>query len=44
MFGLNRLSIQSKMILLLLLVSLLSIGIIAWNSYLSAKSALTQQI
>lgn len=44
MFGLNRLSIQSKMILLLLLVSLLSIGIIAWVSFLSAKSALTQQI
>ncbi|MFO0264859.1 MAG: hypothetical protein ACK53V_24785, partial [Planctomycetota bacterium] len=40
----NRLSIQSKMILLLLLVSLLSIGIIAWTAYLSAKSALVHQI
>jgi class 3 adenylate cyclase len=44
MLGLNRLSIQSKMILLLLLVSLLSIGIIAWISYLSARNALLAQI
>lgn len=40
MFGLNRLSIQSKMILLLLCVSLSSIGIIACIGYSSAKSAL----
>jgi class 3 adenylate cyclase len=44
MLGLHRLSIQSKMILLLLLVSLLSISIIAWSAYLSAKTALVHQI
>lgn len=44
MFGLNRLSIQSKMILLLLIVSLLSIGIVAWTGYVSARRALRQQI
>ncbi len=40
MLGLNRLSIQSKMILLLLGVSLSSIGIIASIGYSSAKAAL----
>ncbi|MFM2093671.1 MAG: hypothetical protein RIS70_795, partial [Planctomycetota bacterium] len=44
MFGLNRLSIQSKMIVLLLTVSLLSIGVVSWTGYLSAKTALTRQI
>jgi class 3 adenylate cyclase len=44
MLGWNRLSIQSKMILLLLVVSLLSIGVVAWIGYLSAKQALRQQI
>jgi class 3 adenylate cyclase len=40
MFGLSRLSIQSKMILLLLLVSLLSIAIMAGIGYYSAQAAL----
>jgi len=44
MFGLNRPSIQSKMILLLLTVSLLSIAVVSWTGYLSAKVALTRQI
>jgi sensor domain CHASE-containing protein len=44
MLGLNRLSIQSKMILLLLIVSLLSIGVVAWIGYVSARRALRQQI
>lgn len=44
MIGLNRLSIQSKMILLLLTVSLLSIGIVAWVGYSSAKESLRRQI
>lgn len=38
--GFNRLSIQSKMILLLLAVSLLSIGVISWIGYRSAREAL----
>lgn len=42
MLGLNRFSIQSKMIALLLTVSLASIGIIASIGYSSAKSALVQ--
>jgi class 3 adenylate cyclase len=44
MFGLHRLSIQSKMILLLLAVSMLSIGIVAWVGYSAAKATLTRQI
>jgi class 3 adenylate cyclase len=40
MLGLNRLSIQTKMILLLLAVSLSSIAVVAWNSYKSGRSAL----
>ena len=44
MIGLNRLSIQSKMILLLLIVSLGSIGVMAVLGYTSAKAALTHSI
>ncbi len=44
MFGFNRLSIQSKMILLLLVVSLTSIGIIASIGYSSAKAALIHSV
>lgn len=40
MLGLNRFSIQSKMIVLLLTVSLASIGIVASIGYSSAKAAL----
>lgn len=40
MLGLNRLSIQTKMILLLLAVSLSSIAVVAWNSYKFGRSAL----
>ena len=40
MLGLNRLSIQTKMILLLLAVSLSSIAVVAWNSYKSGRVAL----
>lgn len=40
MFGLSRLSIQSKMILLLLLVSLLSTAIMAGIGYYSAQASL----
>jgi class 3 adenylate cyclase len=40
MLGLGRLSIQSKLILLLLAVSLSSIGVIAWMSYRSGREAL----
>jgi class 3 adenylate cyclase len=40
MLGLNRLSIQTKMILLLLAVSLSSIAVVAWNSYKSGREAL----
>ena len=44
MFGLNRLSIQSKMIVLLLAVSLCSIAVIAGIGYRSAKEALTASV
>lgn len=44
MVGLNRLSIQSKMILLLLGVSLGSIAVIAGIGYRSAKEALTASV
>ena len=40
--GLNRLTIQSKMILLLLAVSLGSIAVMAWLGYASAREALMQ--
>ncbi|MFM1846889.1 MAG: hypothetical protein RL417_363 [Pseudomonadota bacterium] len=42
MVGLNRLSIQSKMIAILLAVSLASICAVAVLAYSSAKEALTQ--
>ena len=42
--GLSRLSIQSKMILLLLGVSLASISAMAWISYSSGKAALIQGV
>ncbi|MFN4897152.1 MAG: adenylate/guanylate cyclase domain-containing protein [Pseudomonadota bacterium] len=44
MLGLNRLSIQSKMIVLLLSVSLASIGIIASIGYSSARDALVKSV
>lgn len=44
MSGFKRLSIQSKMILLLLVVSLTSIATMAWIGYATAKTALTQAI
>ncbi len=42
--GLNRLSIQSKMILLLLAVSLACIGVVAWIGYTSGKASLDKAI
>ncbi len=42
MLGLNRLSIQSKMILLLLAVSLASIAVMSWIGYRTAREALMQ--
>lgn len=44
MFGLNRLSIQSKMILLLLAVSLGSIAVMAFIGYESARAALSRSV
>ncbi|MEY4669146.1 MAG: hypothetical protein RL518_1845 [Pseudomonadota bacterium] len=44
MLGLGRLSIQSKMIVLLLSVSLASIGIVASIGYTSAKNALLSSV
>ena len=44
MFGLTRLSIQSKMILLLLAVSLSSIAVIAVIGYESGRSALMRSV
>ena len=40
MLRLNHFSIQTKMILLLLAVSLSSIAVVAWNSYQSSRAAL----
>lgn len=40
MLRLNHFSIQTKMILLLLAVSLSSIAVVAWNSYKSSRAAL----
>jgi len=40
----NRLSIQSKLIILLLLVSLGSIAVTAWIGYSSAREVLTQSV
>ena len=42
MLGLSRLSIQSKMILLLLAVSLASIAVMSWIGYQTAREALMQ--
>ncbi|MFM7077069.1 MAG: hypothetical protein ACKO3G_13525, partial [Planctomycetaceae bacterium] len=42
--GLNRLSIQSKMILLLLAVSLACIGVVAWIGYSSGKASIDREI
>jgi class 3 adenylate cyclase len=42
MFGLNRLSIQSKLIVLLLAVSLSSIAVTAWIGFKSAKTSLAK--
>ena len=42
MLGLNRLSIQSKMILLLLAVSLASIAVMSWIGYRTARQALME--
>jgi class 3 adenylate cyclase len=44
MFGLRQLSIQSKMIVLLLSVSLASIGIVASIGYSSARNALVRSV
>jgi sensor histidine kinase regulating citrate/malate metabolism len=44
MFGLNRLGIQSKMIVLLLSVSLASIGVIASIGYTSVRDALVRSV
>lgn len=44
MFGFNRLSIQSKMILLLLTVALSSLAIMAWIGFQSGKSALERAV
>lgn len=44
MLGLDRLGIQSKLILLLLAVSLLSIGSMAWIGYVTGKDALNRAV
>jgi len=44
MFGLNRLSIQSKMILLLLLVALSALAVMAWIGYVTGKSSLEKSV
>ncbi|MFN9628239.1 MAG: hypothetical protein ACK6AT_18470, partial [Planctomycetota bacterium] len=44
MFGFNRLSIQSKMILLLLLVALSALAVMAWIGYATGKSALEKSV
>ena len=44
MFVFSRLSIQSKMILLLLVVSLSSIAVMAWIGYATARTSLTQAV
>ena len=44
MMGLNRLSIQSKMILILLAVSLASIALMGWIGYVSGESAIRQSV
>jgi class 3 adenylate cyclase len=44
MFGFNRLSIQSKMILLLLLVALSVLAVMAWIGYATGKSSLEKSV
>ncbi|MFN5393230.1 MAG: hypothetical protein ACK5EO_04940, partial [Planctomycetota bacterium] len=44
MFGFNRLSIQSKMILLLLLVALSALAVMAWIGYVTGKSSLEKSV
>ncbi|MFM7974587.1 MAG: hypothetical protein ACKO8U_05885, partial [Pirellula sp.] len=44
MFGFNRLSIQSKMILLLLLVALSALAVMAWIGYVTGKSSLEKAV
>ena len=44
MLGFNRLSIQSKMILLLLLVALSALGAMAWVGYTSGKASIEKSI
>lgn len=44
MFGFNRLSIQSKMILLLLLVALSALAVMAWIGYATGKSTLEKAV
>ncbi|MFM8573679.1 MAG: hypothetical protein ACKOAU_18945, partial [Pirellula sp.] len=44
MFGFNRLSIQSKMILLLLLVALSALAVMAWIGYNAGKTSLEKSV
>ena len=44
MFGFHRLSIQSKMILLLLLVSLSALAVMAWVGYVTGKSSIEKSV
>lgn len=44
MFGFNRLSIQSKMILLLLMVALSALSVMAWIGYITGKSSLERSV
>ena len=44
MFGMERIGVQSRLILLMLLVSLGSIALIGWIGYRSARSAITNAV
>ena len=44
MFGFHRLSIQSKMILLLLLVSLSALAVMAWVGYATGKTSIEKSV
>ena len=44
MFGLERIGVQSRLILLMLLVSLGSIAVIGWIGYQSARTAITAAV
>lgn len=44
MFGFHRLSIQSKMILLLLLVALSAMAVVAWVGYATGKSSIEKSV